>query len=332
MSDPNREVKTVKDIGEKELLKIIKSYVSIPEGSALGFGDDAVALGFKSQNLLVFNTDMLVCKTDCPPGITPYQIGAKTVTMNVSDLAAKGVQPYGMLSSIGLPNDYPIENVKNIFKGIKEKTSSYGLHYLGGDIGESSDLIISGVVFGKSKKVIPRNGAKVGDLVISTGFFGLTGAGLHMLINKIPVSSKAIEEELKKAVFEPNARLKEGLVFNEKSVTASIDSSDGLANCLYEISKQSDVKIIIDNPPIHDSVIKYSEENNLDPFDFVFYTGEEYELIATISKKDLDSLLDEIPSINIIGKVENGNGVFLDTGKTLKLIQDKGWDHFQNST
>ena len=84
---------------------------------------------------------MLVSSTDIPPQMNSYQIGRKSVIMNISDLLVKGVQPRGIIISLGLPKELRKDNFVDIINGIIDCTLNYDLKYIGGDINETEELI-----------------------------------------------------------------------------------------------------------------------------------------------------------------------------------------------
>ena len=97
----------IRKLGEKKLIKIIEELVLKKTGKAL-LRDDSFFFDFKNKNLdcnIVLNSDMLVSTTDVPPLMNSYQIGRKSVIMNVSDLLVKGVKPNGLIISFGLPKE-----------------------------------------------------------------------------------------------------------------------------------------------------------------------------------------------------------------------------------
>ena len=101
----------MRDIGEREFLSQISHFV---DESELDFNDDASAIKLSSGELLVINIDMLVNKTDVLPEMTFRQMGKKAVTMAVSDIIAKGVQPLVCLASIGFPAETEVVKAKDV--------------------------------------------------------------------------------------------------------------------------------------------------------------------------------------------------------------------------
>ena len=135
---------------------------------------------------------MLVAATDVPKGMSMWQAARKSVVMNVSDFAAKGVQPQAVQVSLGLPGKLKRADLVEIAKGLNAGAREYGAYIVGGDTGEACDLIISIQVFGVASKaaLMLRRGAKAGDILAVTGPFGRSAAGLRLLQNsKLKASS-----------------------------------------------------------------------------------------------------------------------------------------------
>jgi len=300
------------------------------------FGDDVSAYPISDTQLLILKTDMLVGKTDVPPGMSLWQAARKAVIMNVSDFAAKGAKPKVMLVSLGLPKDLTGNNIKEIGRGLNAGAREYDAYVIGGDTSEASDLVISLSVFGiaKKDKVTLRSGAKPGDLVAVTGYFGKTSAGLKILLNTF-VAPQKIRETLVESVLMPYARLKEGLALSQtKAVTAAIDSSDGLAWSLHEIARASNVGFSINMLPTAKEVEKFAEINGLDPLELTLYGGEEYELVLTINpeiwKKAKKAVENVGGKLLLIGKVVAQKQVVLEVDGKKRIIEARGWEHFKS--
>jgi thiamine-monophosphate kinase len=324
----------LKDVGEREVIStILKHFEAMPQ-MPIPFGDDVSA--YPSNNdLFVLKADMLVGLTDVPKGMSLWQAARKAIVMNVSDFAAKGVRPSAALVSLGLPNETTLKEVEEIAKGLNAGAREYGIYILGGDTNEASDLIISVSMFGIARKgsIMLRNGAKPGDIVAVTGFFGKTSAGLKIILEKHKATNE-ICNMLLESVFMPKARLTEGLALNSSgAVTASIDSSDGLAWSLFEISRASGVGFILDNIPVAEEVVKFAELNNLDPLELALYGGEEYELVLTINPRLWDKakeMVEEVGGTLIrIGKTVAEKGIFLEINGKRHVIEPMGWEHFR---
>src|SRR5437879_2329391 len=196
---------------EREIIGIFKRrFDSVPK-LPLGFDEDVAAFPMSQGRLVVLKTDMLVGRTDVPPGMTLRQAARKSVVSTVSDFAAKGVQPRGLLVSLGLPPPVRLSSVKEIALGLKRGASEYGCRILGGDTSETVDFVIDciGFGFGGTGGILRRDGARLGDVVAVTGEFGKTSAGLRILAGKKKPWPRRFSK-LVNSVLHPAARMETG--------------------------------------------------------------------------------------------------------------------------
>ena len=324
-------------LGERKIIEIIQSRLDSTPEMSVPFGDDVSAYNIGNSNLAVLKTDMLVDRTDVPQGMSFWQAARKSVVMNISDFAAKGVKPLAILVSLGLPRKLTEKDIEEIGEGLNAGAREYNAYVVGGDTNEASDLVISLSVFGMAKKntLMLRSGAEPGDLCAVSGFFGRTSAGLKILLHNLEAPQK-IRRTLVDSVLMPYARLKEGLALSmTRAVTASIDSSDGLAWSLYEIAKASDVGFLIDSLPIGKDVKRFAEINRLDESELTLHGGEEYELVLTIKPrlwKKAEKAVERIGGkLLLIGKVTTQKQVLLEIDGMRSMIEPRGWEHFKNT-
>ena len=292
----------------------------------LPLGDDAGALRFGDKWLVATN-DMLVRKTDVPEVMTPEQAGFKAVTMNVSDVAAMGAEPVGFLFSLGVPPGIDADYLEGIAKGISEALHFYGIPVLSADTNEAGDLIIDGIALGVTGRLLTRSGARQGDLVCVTGDLGRALAGLLVWKHDIGVPEKT-RKALYEKFLEPRARVKEGMLLS-KVASSAIDVSDGLAKELYLIAKMSGVGIGIrpEKIPIRDEVAEVAEILGLSPLEIALASGEEFELVFTVSPELVDAIDFRF---SVIGQVTEGSGVYLVSDLGRKPLPQLGWEHLSH--
>jgi thiamine-monophosphate kinase len=324
---------TVK-LGERRMIEIIQSRLEKMPKMPVPFGDDVSAYRIGNGELAVLKMDMLVAKTDAPPRMTLWQTARKAVVMNISDFAAKGVRPKAILVSLGLPRGMREKDVEELAEGLNAGAREYGAHVIGGDTGEASDLVISLSLFGTAAKddLILRSGAKPGDVLAVTGLFGKTAAGLRILLHGVHVS-EGMRKTLVDSVLMPGARLEEGLALSRtKAATAAIDSSDGLAWSLHEISRSSNVGFLVDTMPIAHEAQRFAEENSLDAAELALYGGEEYEIVATV-KPGLWNAAEKAVAqaggrLLPIGKTTAEKRVLFKADGRKRVIKPRGYEHF----
>ncbi|MEM2653095.1 MAG: thiamine-phosphate kinase [Nitrososphaerota archaeon] len=318
----------LKDLGEKWIVNYINSTLKKLPETFLPIGDDAIDLACSSR--LLVSVDMMVQNTDIPEGMKWRDVGYRAITSTTSDVASKGGRPLMYLTSLALPPEMETEHFKELWSGILEAVELYGGVVAGGDTNAGDQVIIDVICLAEApKKIVSRSGASPGDVVAVTGLFGVEAAGLHALINNVkkPISCKVIEKMTR-----PIARVKEGRILSEYA-SASIDSSDGLAESLHLISEASSVGFRINNPPIDPLALEYSREVEVDLLDLVFYGGEEYELVVTIPRESWSRARVEIEEAGgrliEIGYVIDEPGVIeVLWGSQYIRLSKRGYQHF----
>jgi thiamine-monophosphate kinase len=321
-------------LGEREIIDLIVRRLSKMPRMPIPFGDDVSGVDIGDGRLAVLKCDMLVGRTDVPKGMTLRQAARKAVVMNVSDLASKGVQPRAIMVSLGLPRSTTTRDIEEIADGLNEGAREYGAYVIGGDTNECDDLVIGCCLFGTAKRsmIVGRDGARPGDLVAVTGEFGNTSAGLRAILSAAQIPP-ALRETLLASVYAPKARLKEGIALaRTRAVTASIDSSDGLAWSLYEIARASSVDIEMNDLPISRAATDFARLSGTDPVDLALYGGEEYELVVSLKERASRRALTAVKSLHIVGQVKRGKGsvTLVRDGKAIP-IEPRGWEHFRSS-
>ncbi|NVM34951.1 MAG: thiamine-monophosphate kinase [Candidatus Lokiarchaeota archaeon] len=329
------------NLGEIKLIKLIEELILKKTGKEL-LRDDSFFFEFKNEKSnrnIVINSDMLVYTTDVPPLMSSYQIGRKSVVMNVSDLLVKGVRPRGLIISFGLPKELKLQYFMDLVNGIIDCSMIYDMDYIGGDLNETKELIINPMVFGfkNPSAIVHRKGIKVGDILIANNKFGLTGVGFDILLNKrgdlkdFPNYKKSIM-----SILEPQIAGIEAIILSERRVaTSSIDSSDGLSKSLQDLmfsNPNVGFEIDFNANLIEKEAFQYSNEFNVSLEDLVFNGGEEFIHLFTIDPKDFTIAQNEIQSKNgqifRIGKVISEENIFIVKEGERKEIKSYGFEHF----
>jgi len=318
--------KAMNKLSEKKIIELFQNKLSntsfVPE--------DVESFKIGKKRLIV-KVDTLVESTDLPPGMKLEDAARKSIVSCVSDFAAKGVKPIFGIISLTIPKRFSRPNIESLAKGFQKAAKEFRLKILGGDTNEGKELVISFSLFGVTEKIVSRKGAKTNHVVIASGPFGYTGAGLSILL-KNKKCSKKFGAKAKRAVFKPNCRLMFGLK-NRNYFSSSMDSSDGLSTTLIEMSSQSKKRFVITRIPSENDVLEFAASNKLNPNDLILNGGEEYEMVATTSKANLPKIKKDAKKHRIklyeIGYVTKGTGVFYKRKGKLIRMKDKGWQHLQ---
>lgn len=336
----------MKNLNEKQILNLIIKKMGSNNIEA-HFGKDDISLiplnyfvdkDNTAESSICITCDMLIEHTDIPPTMTWEQISRKSVVSSISDLVSKGITPKFALVSLGIPSNLNESKISKLVDGFALVSKEFKIEIIGGDINESKELVIDCCMFGVSRPnvfVPRRNGAQIGDYVVVTGVFGYTASGLKMLMHNISSPDPNFEKESINSVLNPIPAYDFGIAL-ARYFTATTDSSDGLAPALYEISKQSGVDMLIysDQIPTPPNLKDFSIMNNLEYNDLVFFGGEEYHIVGTISEKNLCEISKNVKnaqfSFFLIGKVDKGCGkVFIiDTAGHKEILKNKGFQHF----
>ncbi len=154
-------------IGERDLIRRISEILG-------GVENDDCAVIDAGDRYLVATTDMLHQKTDFPDIMNPWQMGWMAVAVNLSDIAAMGATPAGVLIAAGLQPEADLYFIDELFSGFADCAAFYGTRILGGDTDSHQELTITGTALGFVEKdlVLRRSGARAGDLLCTTGCFG----------------------------------------------------------------------------------------------------------------------------------------------------------------
>ncbi|KKH50088.1 thiamine-phosphate kinase [Methanosarcina sp. 1.H.A.2.2] len=330
----------VSSIGERALISRLSEIFNAPEGKErgqegllIGAGsDDCAVLDLKGEGCLVVTTDMLHRTTDFPAEMTPWQMGWMSAAVNLSDIAAMGAEPAGLLMAIGMPADTEIAFVEELAKGIQACAEFCGTAVVGGDLDTHAELTITGTALGRVKKsqLLLRKGAKPGDLVCLTGHTGSAGAALKAIQSKKPVS-----ETVLKALFEPVPRTMEARKLAESgAVTSMMDTSDGLAMSLYDLARQSKVgfRVLEDALPILPEVREFASGPG-ELLELALYTGGDFELIFTVDPERLKKV-QNICNLTIIGEcTKYETGIVLESPEfRLTTIEQRGYQQLKAET
>lgn len=301
-------------IGELNLLRELrKKYSSKNSSIIIGIGDDAAVIAPQTEKIVV-TTDMM------NEGIhfdlsfaSPFHLGFKLVSVNVSDIFAMGGKPKYLFLNIAMKNDADEDMFWKIYEGIFAAMDIYKTNLAGGDLcAAGNGIVLSATVIGTTDKIITRNSANVGDKIYVTGTLGDSACGLELLKRFTDESRDRVKhidvmgyqdigeklylryldtpllqyidldtvEPLIRRHLMPLARDSAEIA---KHATSMIDISDGLFIDLCRICDESSTgaKIYLDKIPISDEMKKTAEIIGLDPIHLATSGGEDYELLFT---------------------------------------------------
>lgn len=314
---------------ELDFIKIIKN--TLDDSSYIG--DDCAYLKdlgiFVTHDTLVEDVHFSLYST------SPYVLGRKSVSVNLSDLAAALSKPAYITVSLSLPKRINSSFISELYRGINDVCNEFDVKVIGGDITGSDKVVISVCAIGKkkSKYLSSRSYAKKNDYVLVTGDFSASAAGLYSLQNFLYADKVLIDSHLN-----PQPRIKEAnnLIDVINSNIAVMDTSDGLVDALYKIASESkhNISIDINKVPVKEKTIEFFKRNNLDYKNFVKWGGEDFELIVCVPPETYSKL--DKGMFTLIGRVQNKDNnpcvIINDNLKTEKITEtlfvNNSYDHF----
>ena len=329
-------------LGEFGLINHLTESVKLQNESTLkGIGDDAAILDYKDKQVLV-TTDLLLEGIHFDLTYTPLKhLGYKSAVVNFSDIYAMNGQPKQIVVSLGISKRFSVEDIDEIYAGIRLACDIYGVDIVGGDISASlTGLCISITCIGEGEKgkIVMRSGAKDTDLICVSGDLGAAYMGLQLLEREKHVfngqkdfqpdfggKEYVLERQLK-----PEARKDIiQMLLNENILpTSMMDISDGLSSELLHISKASHVgcRIYEDRIPIDYQTAAMAEEFNMNLVTAALNGGEDYELLFTVPLTDHEKI-EKTEGVKLIGhitKLEYGNYLVGRDGGEVEL-KAQGW-------
>jgi thiamine-monophosphate kinase len=326
------------DLGELGLLDALRQYTRFAEGSILGFDEDASDFPLGDYESLVVNVDTFVSSTDLLPGMTWAQAGRKSALMAVSDVVAKGVRPAATLVSLCAPEDFEDEDATEIVRGFSQFCLKSGVYFIGGDLGMSSDVVISAIALGMadSSSLVKRGGAKPGDIIAVNGRFGLTSVAFQILLQD-KESTDVLRKRALAEAYRPHLDFELIPALAEASlITSCMDSSDGLGKTLNTMAEHSRQAFRIDRLPSASGVELFARTNLLDEMQLIMRGGEEFICAFTIPHEkwnDAQAIAEKTGSTLIeIGEVEGGEGVKYESSEGYVDVPAVGYDNFKEWT
>ena len=335
----------ISTLGEFGLIRhLTKDIKPVQSSTKKGIGDDAAVLNFGSKRTLV-TTDLLLEGIHFNLEYVPLKhLGYKAAIVNFSDIYAMNATPTQITVSLGISKRFSVEDLEELYSGIRLACERYNVDLVGGDTCASmTGLTISITCLGTAaaKEIVYRNGAKINDLICVTGNLGTAYMGLQLLERERIVmqanenATPAFEgrEYLLERQLKPEARRDIIEKLREAGIkpTAMMDISDGLSSELMHICTQSNVGCAVyeDKLPIDYQAAALAEEMNLNIVTCALNGGEDYELLFTCSLDDYEKLIpiEDVYLIGHITKPEYGINLIGRNGEEISL-KAQGWNAF----
>ena len=331
-------------LGEFGLIKHLTEGIELKNASTVyGVGDDAAVLSYPAPKQVLVTTDILLEGVHFDLTYVPLKhLGYKAAVVNFSDIYAMNGTPRQITVTLGVSKRFSVEDMEQLYSGIRLACEVYGVDIVGGDTTSSlTGLTISITCIGEadSDKVVYRNGAKETDLICVSGDLGAAYMGLQLLEREKSVLRGNADvqpdfsgkEYLLERQLKPEARKDIIQKLAEAGIrpTAMMDISDGLSSELMHICKQSNAgcRIYEEHIPIDYQTAVMAEEFNMNLTTCALNGGEDYELLFTVPIADHERVQD-IEGIRLIGhitKPELGCALITRDGQEFEL-KAQGWN------
>lgn len=331
-------------LGEFGLIRHLTKHIKLCNSSSLyGIGDDAAVLSYPADKQVLVTTDILLEGIHFDLTYVPLKhLGYKSAVVNFSDIYAMNGTPRQITVTLGISKRFSVEDMEELYAGIRLACNVYGVDIVGGDTTSSlTGLTISITCIGEADKgtVVYRNGAKATDLICVSGDLGAAYMGLQLLEREKSVLQGTTDiqpdfsgkEYLLERQLKPEARKDIIHKLAEAGIrpTSMIDVSDGLSSELMHLCHQSQTgcRIYEEHIPIDYQTAVMAEEFNMNLTTCALNGGEDYELLFTVPLADHEKVQD-IEGIRLIGHItEPEQGCYLVTrdGQEFQL-KAQGWN------
>ncbi|MCD7939062.1 MAG: thiamine-phosphate kinase [Bacteroides intestinalis] len=340
----------ISSLGEFGLIRRLTEGIELKnESSKYGVGDDAAVLSYPTEKQVLITTDLLMEGVHFDLIYVPLKhLGYKAAVVNFSDIYAMNGTPKQITVSLALSKRFSVEDMEELYAGIRLACEEYDVDIVGGDTSSSlTGLAISITCIGEADKdkVVYRNGAKETDLVCVTGDLGAAYMGLQLLEReKVALKGKTDvqpdfsgKEYLLERQLKPEARrdIIEKLAEEGIQPTSMMDISDGLSSELLHICTQSKVgcRVYEEHIPIDYQTAVMAEEFNMNLTTCALNGGEDYELLFTVPISDHEKI-SEMEGVKLIGhitKSELGCALITRDGQEFEL-KAQGWNPLKDET
>lgn len=315
-------------MSEAALIRAITARAAVRPGVRLGIGDDAAVLD--GDPAIVLAHDMLVQDVHFRLGTAaPWDIGWKSLAVNLSDLAAMGAAPVAALVGLGLPRGVAPAVVDALYDGMEALAAEWGCTIAGGDTTAAAELVVGVTAVGRMAPgiaAVERSGARPGDLLCVTGPVGASGAGLHVLESPSLPLPAPLRDAVVAAHLRPRPRVAEGIALAAAGAHAMLDCSDGLAIDASRLAAASGLRVVLEleHVPLGPGVAEVAAALGRPADEMAATGGEDYELIVAVPAGM------RVPGCALIpvGRCEAGPpGLLVERHGVPVVLTRMGWDH-----
>lgn len=329
---------TVRDLGEKGLIENILRPLFNPDNEKNSIGDDCAAVEVPAGSFAILSTDRIPADLiSFRAGILrTVDLGRYLAVLNLSDVAACGGIPTALLFNCAVPPDFLVRDLVGLSVGLRDVASKFGASIVGGDISSSSEVSLSATVVGHVERelMLRRSGAKVGDTVFVTRPLGLTCVALDYCIDR-PGHSWLSDDQrykLEGQFLRLDPEIGIGRILAQSgNCTSSMDNTDGVGQTLSELARESGCAVVVQERDLvlDEIVLAAAQAAGGDPLKFAFGPGADFCLVGTLAGEWKEAEARNLhPNLQIIGRVTEGRGVFIQKQGRRDPLSFRGWNYF----
>jgi thiamine-monophosphate kinase len=336
---------TIGDIGEFGLIRriahLLDRHGMHSERVTVGIGDDTASFLPRPGYEILVTCDALVeGRHYLAAHITPFDLGSRAMTVNISDIGAMGGRPVYALISLGLKAEMLVHDVEEMYRGFLAELNPFNALVIGGNLTKSGDgTFIDVTLIGEVEqgKGVRRSGAKPDDAILVTGYPGQSAAGLQLLLRE-PHDPNLLDHPLVRVYNRPSHRAQLGKAFAGTGfATAMIDTSDGFLGDLGHICEESKVgaELFEEKIPVSEEIRRAAGILGRDPHDFFLGESDDYELVVTCHPEHVAifrSVADTCGAVPIaeVGRITAAcDTTLLLAGGGQRRLGVSSWDHFR---
>ena len=321
---------------------IARHFAPLAGPGALGLRDDAALAAPRPGHELVVSKDMLVAGRHFFPDDPADAIAAKALRVNLSDLAAKGAEPFGFLLGLALPDDWREDWLAAFCSGLGADAAAFGCPLLGGDtVGTPGPLALAVTVLGEvpTGRMVPRPGARAGDRLFVSGTIGDAALGLRLCwdrdedrewTSRLGAAERAALVERHRRP-QPRLALRDALRLHAR---AAMDVSDGLVGDLAKMLRLQGLGTVLLSAAVPFSLAAEAALA-LDPrlAAAAVTGGDDYEVLCAVPPEAADAFAAAARgagvAVTAIGTAVPGDGVTLrDRDGRAVALERASFQHF----
>ena len=329
------KAKTVQNLGERGLIELIrKAFPARGKNVILGIGDDAAVLR-PGRTPIILTKDLLVEDVDFLRDRHPaFFIGRKSLSVNLSDIAAMGGTPRTALLGLGLPADLGLDWIRAFLRGFASAARDHGVDLIGGDVSKCREIVVSVTVSGEGEPLVMRSGARPGDGIYVSGTLGDAALGFALINAGAANGGRGPKAALVKAFLDPVPHIALGRELARRGLaSAMIDVSDGLSVDLRHLAEESEVGAEIDLAAIPLSAGLRAWGGD-DVLHYALNGGEDFQLLFTArpSRRSDAALrfLGRCFPLTRIGRIVEKKRIFMiDGAGRRRPLPARGYEHFK---